>query len=75
MPAPCGSKRKEGRGRNRWTSSIPTRSKPLFEWLKTGLEERIRHAKGEITLKTTTLEVPDRPPDIGAKDVTRIRLN
>jgi hypothetical protein len=42
--------------------------KPLFERLKTGLEEAIRHAKGEIALKTTTLEMPDRPPEVGAKN-------
>jgi putative transcriptional regulator len=47
--------------------------KPLFERLKTGLEEGIRHAKGEITLKTTTLELPDRPPEVGADELTRIR--
>lgn len=33
----------------------PKDRKPLFERLKTGLDEGIRHAKGEITLKTTTL--------------------
>ena len=29
-----------------------------------GLEEAIRHAKGEIRLKTTTLELPDSPPEV-----------
>jgi len=48
--------------------------KPLFERLKTGLEEGIRHAKGEITLKTTTLEVSDRPPEVGAEELTKLRL-
>jgi hypothetical protein len=41
--------------------------KPLFERLKTRLEEGIRHAKGEITLKTTTLEAPDRPLEVNAE--------
>jgi len=45
----------------------PRVRKPLFERLKTGLEEAIRHAKGEITLKTATLEMPDRPPEVGAE--------
>lgn len=40
--------------------------KPLFERLKSGLEEGIRHAKGEITLKTTIVDMPGRPPEIGA---------
>jgi hypothetical protein len=31
---------------------------PLAEQIRKGLEEAIRHAKGEITLKTTTLEGP-----------------
>ncbi len=48
---------------------------PVADQIRKGLEEAIRHAKGEITLKTTTLELPDRPPKLGAEDVTRIRLN
>ncbi len=42
--------------------------------MKTGLEEGIRHAKGEITLKTTTLELPDRPPEVGAEELAKLRL-
>jgi putative transcriptional regulator len=48
--------------------------KPLFEQIRQGLEEGMRHAKGEIALKTTVLELPDPPPEIRAADVTRIRL-
>jgi putative transcriptional regulator len=48
--------------------------KPLFERLKAGLEEGIRHANGEITLKTTTLEMPDQPPEIAAKELASLRL-
>ena len=43
--------------------------KPLFERLKTGMEEGIRHAKGEIALKTTTLEIPGRAPEVGAEEL------
>ena len=32
------------------------------------------HANGEITLKTTTLKIPDRPPEVQAADVTKLRL-
>jgi putative transcriptional regulator len=46
----------------------------FFERLKTGLEEGIRYARGEITLKTTTLEMPDRPPEVDAKELTKLRL-
>ena len=47
---------------------------PVAEQIRKGLEEAIRHAKGEITLKTTTLETPDRPPDVGAEELMKIRL-
>jgi putative transcriptional regulator len=43
--------------------------------LKTGLEEGIRHAKGEIMLKTTTLETPDPPPQVRSHELTELRLN
>jgi putative transcriptional regulator len=52
----------------------PKSRRPLFDRLKSGLEEGIRHAKGEITLKTTTLELPDRPPVVGAAELTTLRL-
>jgi len=52
----------------------PKGRKPLFERLRTGLEEAIRHAKGEITLKSTTLEMPDRPPEVGAEELANLRL-
>jgi hypothetical protein len=48
------------------------RRKPLFERLKSGLEEGVRHAKGEIALKTTTVEMPGRPPEIGAEELTAV---
>jgi putative transcriptional regulator len=48
---------------------------PVADQIRKGLEEAVRHAKGEITLKATTLEIPDRPPEVRAEDVTRIRLN
>jgi putative transcriptional regulator len=47
---------------------------PVAEQIRKGLEEAIRHAKGEITLKTTTLELPDRPPEVGAAELTELRL-
>jgi hypothetical protein len=42
----------------------PKYRKPLFERLKKGMEEVVRHARGGITLKTTVVEVPDLPPEI-----------
>jgi putative transcriptional regulator len=47
---------------------------PVAEQIRKGLEEAIRHAKGEITLKTTTLELPDRPPLVGAEELVKLRL-
>ena len=42
--------------------------------IRKALEEAIRHAKGEITLKTTVVELPDPPPEIGAEQLTSLRL-
>ena len=47
---------------------------PFAEWIRKSLEEAIRHAKGEITLKTTTLELPDPPPEVGAEELAKLRL-
>ncbi len=47
---------------------------PVAQQIRKGLEEAIRHAKGEITLKTTVVEFPDPPPEIEAGQVTRLRL-
>jgi putative transcriptional regulator len=49
--------------------------KPLFERLKTGMEQAIRHSNGEIALKTTVIELPDPPPVILAEEVARLRLD
>jgi putative transcriptional regulator len=53
----------------------PRDHKPLFDRLKTGMEEAIRHSKGEITLKTTMIELPDPPPALQAEEVVRLRLD
>jgi putative transcriptional regulator len=47
---------------------------PVADQIRKGLEEAILHAKGEITLKTTTLELPDRPPEVGAEELSKLRL-
>lgn len=47
---------------------------PVAQRIRKGLEEAIRHAKGEITLKTTVVELPDPPPEIGAEQLTSLRL-
>ena len=46
----------------------------VADQIRKGLEEAIRHVRGEITLKTTTLELPDRPPPIPPEDLTALRL-
>jgi len=51
----------------------PKPRKPLAERLKASLEEAIRHARGEITLKTTTVELPDKPPEIDASTLVALR--
>jgi putative transcriptional regulator len=44
---------------------------PFAARLKAGLAEGIRHAKGELTLRT--VRVPQRPPQISTAEVTRLR--
>jgi putative transcriptional regulator len=51
----------------------PKVRRPLAERLKTSLEEGIRHVRGEITLKTTVVELPDEPPEIDASTLVAIR--
>ena len=46
---------------------------PVAEQIRKGLEEGIRHLRGEITLRTTTLELPDAPPEIDAETLVAIR--
>lgn len=53
--------------------SSPKVRKPLAERLKTSLEEGIRQARGEITLKTTVIDQPDEPPEIDAETLAAIR--
>jgi putative transcriptional regulator len=47
---------------------------PVADQIRKGLEEGILHAKGEITLKTTTLESPDPLPDVQPDELTKLRL-
>jgi putative transcriptional regulator len=37
------------------------------------LAEAIRHARGEITLRTTVVELPDEPPEIDAPTLVALR--
>jgi putative transcriptional regulator len=47
---------------------------PVAEQIRKGLEEAVRHARGEITLKTTVVEIPDPPPEIRSDELTKLRL-
>lgn len=51
----------------------PKARRPLFERLKSGMEEAIRHARGETDLRTTIVELPDPPPEVRGEEVVRIR--
>jgi putative transcriptional regulator len=48
---------------------------PVADQIRKGLEEAIRHAKGEITLKTTVVEIPEPPPAIQPEELTKLRLD
>jgi len=50
----------------------PKGRESLFERLQSSLNEGIRHARGELTLRTTIL--PDRPPEIAASEVSALRV-
>lgn len=50
-----------------------TQSMNVFEQIKTGLEECLAHAKGELTL--TTVRVPAPPPKANARRIMAIRRN
>src|SRR4051812_2662998 len=45
----------------------------VADQIRKGLEEAIRHARGEITLKTTNVELPDEPPEIDAPTLATLR--
>lgn len=45
--------------------------RPLFDRLKTGLEEGIAYSKGKLTLKT--VDVPEEPPEIDAPTLVALR--
>jgi putative transcriptional regulator len=46
---------------------------PVADQIRKGLEEAIRHARGEITLKTTVVELPDPPPEIRPEELAKLR--
>ncbi|MCK5804647.1 MAG: XRE family transcriptional regulator [Lentisphaeria bacterium] len=45
----------------------------LFDELKAGLEEAEQHARGKITLKSTTVAIPPPPGDVLPADIVRLR--
>ena len=45
----------------------------VFDQIKTGLEESLAHAKGELTL--ATIRVPAPPPKVDAKKIASLRQN
>ncbi len=51
-----------------------SKRRPVAEQIREGLEEAIHHAKGEITLKMTTLEMLERPLEVGAEELTKLGL-
>lgn len=53
-------------------SSVKQRP-PLSERLKKGLEEGIQYSKGELELRSTTVEILDPAPDVKPADVVEIR--
>jgi putative transcriptional regulator len=50
---------------------MPVKRRPLAERLEAGLREAVRHAKGELTLRT--VEVRAALPPVAAEEVTLLR--
>lgn len=44
----------------------------FFESLKKGLSKAVAHEKGEIKLRSHTIELPTSPPKYKAKDIKKI---
>lgn len=51
----------------------PSKRLSVADQIRKGLEEGIRHARGEITLRTTVVERPDEPPEIDAPTLVALR--
>lgn len=45
----------------------------MYDLLKEGLTEALEHAKGERTLRTKEVLLPDPPKEYHAKDIKRLR--
>ncbi len=45
----------------------------LGQELISGMMEIVAHQKGKITLRTTTVEMPEPPPELSPTDVSKIR--
>lgn len=50
-----------------------TKRPPFFERVKDALKEGIAHARGELPMKTTVVEVPDTAPNRSPQEVRAIR--
>ena len=50
-----------------------TRTMSVFDQIKTGLEDCLAHAQGELTL--ATVQVPAPPPKVNAKKIASLRKN
>jgi DNA-binding transcriptional regulator YiaG len=48
---------------------------PVSDQIHKGLEEAIRHARGEIALKTTVVEIPEPTPEIPPEVLTKLRTH
>jgi hypothetical protein len=47
---------------------------PVADQIRKGLEECLRHANGEITLKSTVVSAPDPSPEVGSEEVAVLRV-
>ena len=54
-------------------AKAPSKRLSVADQIRKGLTESIGHARGEITLKTTVVKIPDRPPEVQPEELTKLR--
>ncbi|NUM56544.1 MAG: helix-turn-helix domain-containing protein [Candidatus Hydrogenedentes bacterium] len=51
------------------------RAVSAFEQIKSGLEDSIAYSRGELSLPTITMTLPEPPPKTNAKKIAALRRN
>jgi hypothetical protein len=72
---PLGLSRNRRHATQRSNQKLKTqKSVSVAEQINEGLEDAIRNTNGKIPPKTSTSELPERPPRVDAKELTKFSL-